>query len=159
MANYDECLRQLNRPFTSSELQDATEKCNKSSATGEDGVPMRILAMACDNTFGHMAMLPNALLNIANVPSGFKSAVATLLPNKCPNKYPKATRDKVNYRGISVTNAMSKIIEKAIETRLTLFIAQVAPFSKTQMGFRANMRAPLQVQSLLEKMLRTARIS
>ena len=151
VANYSECLRQLNRPFVASELRDATGKCNKSSATGEDGVPMRVLAMSSDNTFGHMAQLANALLNMADVPSGFKSAIVTLLPKKCPNKYPKATRDRVNYRGISVTNSMSKIIEKAIETRLTHFIAQVAPFSKTQMGFRANMWATLQVQSLLEK--------
>ena len=98
-----------------------------------------------------MAMLANVLLNMADVPSGFKSAIVTLLPKKCPNKYSKATRDRMNYRGIFVTNSMRKIIEKAIETRLTRFIAQVAPFSKTQMDFRANMWATLQVQSLLEK--------
>ena len=115
---------------------------------------MRVLAMASDNTYLHMAMLTNALLNMADVPSSFKSAMATLPPKKCPNKHPKATRDRVSYRGISVANAMSmskKIVEKATETRLTHFIAQVAPFSKTQMGFRANMWATLQVQSLMEK--------
>ena len=96
---------------------------------------MRVLAMASENTYLHMAMLANALLHMADVPSSFKSAIVTLLLKKCPYKYPKATRDRVNYRGISVTNAMSKIVEKAIETRLSHFIAQVVPFSKTQMGF------------------------
>ena len=151
VANYDEYMRQLNRLFTSKELREATIKCNKNSATGDDGVPMRVLAMASDNTYLHMTMLTNALLHMADVPSSFKSAIVTLLLKKCPYKYPKATRDRVNYRGISVTNAMSKIIEKAIETRLSHFIAQVAPFSKTQMGFRAHMWATLQVQSLMEK--------
>jgi hypothetical protein len=52
--------------------------------------------MASDSTFHHMAMLANALLYMADVPSGFKSAIVTLLPKKCPNKYPKATRARVN---------------------------------------------------------------
>ena len=148
---YDLMLTDLNAEFTTKELLVAITKCNKKSAPGEDGIPMSLFAMLNEPTIARLCLLFNSCLHAAEVPTCFKSAVVTPLPKQDPGQHPQAAARVANYRGISVTAALSKVLEKCMELRVDPFIAVTSPLSKSQMGFRPGMWTSLQIHSLIQR--------
>ena len=148
---YEACLGVLNSEFTTDEVRTAATKCNSTSSPGEDGLPMSLMLILSRDSVASIAILFNACLHAAEVPTSFKAAIVTPLPKHDPSQHPQAAKLVANYRGISVTASLSKVLEKCMEIRTEAFIAVTAPLSMTQMGFRPGMWTSLQVYSLVQR--------
>lgn len=82
------------------------------------------------------------LLNLANnsfinnsIPNEWKNAKVTMIPKK-----PNDSHNPNNYRPISLTNTIVKVVEKLIKNRLVYFLESNNLFIKNQSGFRSNKR-------------------
>ena len=79
-------------------------------------------------------MLNNSFLN-NRIPNEWKYAKITMIPKK-----PNDSHNIKNYRPISLTNTIVKILEKLIKNRLVSYLEQNNIFIKEQSGFRTKKR-------------------
>lgn len=102
------------------------------SAPGWDNIPTRFLKMANELTVPLITQLTNLCFQNGCFPDAFKKAIITPV-------YKSGCRDDVsNYRPISVLTALSKVLEKIINKRLTNYLNKINFLSKSQYGFRQN---------------------
>ena len=119
-------------PFNQSELNSAINKMNSNKAPGPDKIFPEFIK--------HLGTKAKAvLLNFYNyvwktsVPAGWKKAV--IIPVLKPGK---SANDITNYRPISLTSHLAKIMERMISTRLNWFLETHNLLSPSQAGFRRN---------------------
>jgi hypothetical protein len=72
---------------------------------------------------------------MGQVPKAFKTAKITMIDKGKPD-----LNDPNNYRPISLTNSISKIMEKLIKARLSDYLEHNNLISESQSGFRKNKR-------------------
>jgi len=121
-----------NSLFTLTELQQAINEC-KNNSPGPDGVHNKMFK--CMPISGREYLLK--VINLAWKTSFFddKWRHATIVPIPKPNKNLK---DPSNYRPISLTSCLCKLIEKMVNTRLINYLENKKFFAHTQCGFRKN---------------------
>lgn len=103
------------------------------SAPGWDNIPTNFLKSAHDEVVPIIAHLANLCFAQGIFPPALKQAIITPV-------YKGGDRDDVsNYRPISVLNAISKIIERLINTRLINFMNKHNIISECQYGFRQGL--------------------
>ena len=119
-----------NVPFVVSELRIALAHCHDSSP-GLDDVPYAFLRHMSDNAFTFLLNLYNLIWRTGVFPSSW--AVAVVLPIPKPGKdHLQAT----NYRPISLTSCICKVLEKMVNVRLMWYLESRSLLSPVQYGFR-----------------------
>ena len=119
--------------FVMVELEVALEQLKIKSAPGPDTVNNRILKNLGRNGKKFLLFLINKSFKENSIPSSWKIAKMKMIPKK-----PHDQHNINNYRPISLTNSIAKIVERVIKNRLTDFLDSNNLISKYQSGFRAN---------------------
>ena len=105
-----------NVPFTVSEMQKALSQCHDSSP-GPDDIPYAFLRHMSENAFTFLLNLYNLIWSTGDFPSSW--GVAIVLPIPKPGKdHLQAT----NYRPISLTSCLCKVLEKMVNVRLMWYL-------------------------------------
>ena len=116
--------------FSSSDLEAALSKCRDSSP-GLDEVPYAFLRHLSPASFSFLLALYNRIWCTGEFPSSW--GVAVVLPIPKPGKdHSQAT----NYRPISLTSCLCKVLEKMVNVRLMWYLERGNHLSSVQYGFR-----------------------
>lgn len=100
------------------------------SAPGWDGIQVKFLKMIRPAVVPVLTHLTNLCINQGVFPNLLKKSIVTPV-HKCGDK-----SDPNNYRPISVLPAISKIIERIINSRLSVYLEKFNILSSSQFGFR-----------------------
>jgi Exonuclease III len=114
----------------------------KNTAPGPDGIQNIIWKHFPITALTHLAKLFSASLHFGHIPQRWKEAHILMIPK--PNKNPG---DPNSYRPISLTNTISKLMEKIIVRKYNPLIQKVLPPS--QAGFRPGMEITDQLLRVL----------
>lgn len=117
---------------TSAEVLKIIDSLNSSSANGVDNISVKFLKRFSSNFTEKIADFINNSFSSGNFPECLKIARITPI-HKSSNKL-----DVNNYRPISVLPVCSKIIEKAIQYRLNMFLINNNLINSNQFGFVTN---------------------
>ena len=116
--------------FTDEIIIDAIKELSPSSAAGPDGIPSSLLINCAPELAPALRIIfENSLLH-GNVPHQFKQA-AIIPVFKSGDKTSAG-----NYRPISLTSVMSKILERIIRKQVVSFLTAHGYLNKSQHGFR-----------------------
>ncbi len=120
-------------------------KIPDSKATGDDGIPVRLLKLASHTCSIIICHIINMSIKHNVVPIEWKCAVVTLL-------YKDGDRSVAsNYRPISILPALSKILERVVYTQMYNHIDRNKILSNAQFGFRKGHSMSTCILSLLNK--------
>jgi hypothetical protein len=130
--NYEENPRYDN-PFTYQELEYALKQVRVKSAPGPDDLNNKILKNLQAHSKQFLLIILNKSFLENSIPSSWKKAKITMVPKKNNDAH-----NINNYRPISLTNCLVKLLERLIKNRLTEFLDSNKLLSDYQSGFRAN---------------------
>lgn len=120
----------INSPFTEAELDIAISLC-KNSSPGPDGIPIILVKNLPTNGRKFLLGMYNKIWTTETFPQSWR--LATIVPIAKPGK--DRTRPG-NYRPISLTCNLCKLLEKMIDRRLKWYIESNNLLSPSQSGFR-----------------------
>lgn len=119
-----------NALFSISEFETALSQCHDSSP-GHDDITYAFLRHMSDEARSYLLELYNLIWNTGDFP--FSWSVATIIP------IPKPGKDHLlatNYRPISLTSCICKVMEKMVNARLMWYLERGNYLSPVQYGFR-----------------------
>jgi hypothetical protein len=116
------------KPFTTMEVTDAIAKLNTGKAADEDGLCAEGLKLVAPEVAPVLTVLFNQMLELKCVPSGLKRGILTPIGKK-----DKSQLHPDNYRGITVTATIGKVLEHIILKRVQPH--QTQHQSQQQVGF------------------------
>ena len=117
-------------PISLRSLRSVLFSMKSSSATGSDGVSIRILKL-CFDTIGHVLLfILNACLTTCDFPASWKHSIVH------PIHKSGCTTEASNYRPISIVPAFTKIVEKVVQQQLYSYMSENNLLSPSQHGFR-----------------------
>lgn len=119
-----------NVPFSSLELRSALNQCHDSSP-GPDDIPYSFLRHIPDESLMFLLSLFNRIWYTGDYPSSWSVAVIIAIP-----KPGKDHRQATNYRPISLTSCLCKVMEKMVNGRLMWYLEKGNILSQVQYGFR-----------------------
>ena len=103
-----------------------------SSATGSDGVSIRILKLSFD-AIGHVLLfILNSCLTTCEFPASWKHSIIH------PIHKSGSPSEASNFRPISIVPAFAKLVEKVAQQQLYTYMAGNHLFSSSQHGFRSR---------------------
>ena len=117
--------------ITAEELQAATRKIKSRKAPGPDGLPPEVIKHMVNANSEYFLRIFNQMLNDNIFPDIWKITKLILLEK--PKKNPQ---DQTKYRPICLIDALAKVYENIINTRLITEIQSLGGFSEYQFGFR-----------------------
>ena len=126
----DEKLGNIN--VQSSEIRKYLKTIDVNKSTGPDDISPRILKECCSQLETPLTLLFNKSLSEAKVPTLWKRANITPLFKKGDKKQAN------NYRPISLTSVLIKLLEKIIKDKLITFLETHELLNNNQHGFRSN---------------------
>ena len=129
--NKDETY-QYNKPFSMKELTQALATV-KESSPGEDNVPYSMIKNSHLTFQKQLLDLYNKIYAEQIFPVNWK--IALIIPIPKPGKDHSIPQ---NFRPISLTSCLCKLLEKMINTRLVWYLERENLLSKTQSGFKKN---------------------
>ena len=138
-----------NQLFTPYELRKTLSGCSN-TAPGRDSIPFVFLQHLPPEGFQFLLDLYNRIWTTSALPVGWKEAV--VLPFLKPGKDPSQPE---NYRPISLTSCVCKLMEKMINGRLVWYLERNAILAETQYGFR-KMRTTTDLLITMERSIREA---
>ena len=97
----------------------AINKIKKDSTSGQDRIHNQMLKNLPEKTLVDILNLFNLSLIKGELPKAWKTACITMIPKKS-----KASSDPSNYRPISVTSCLGKLLERVIYNRLYKSVEQ-----------------------------------
>jgi hypothetical protein len=120
--------------------QDISKKIKnlrKDAASGPDGISPKLLQELKSSFLTPLALLFNMSVSRGEVPLGWKTATV------CPI-FKKGTRkDRGNYRQVSLTSVVCKLLESIIKDKITEHLIENNLIRNTQHGFcQANPAPP-----------------
>ena len=119
-----------NVQFSPLELRTALSSCQDSSP-GLDEIPYVFLRHLSDRAFTFLLELYNSVWRTGNFPTSW--SIAVVLP------FPKPGKDHLqatNYRPISLTSCICKVLEKMVNVRLMWYLESGNYLTPVQFGFR-----------------------
>jgi hypothetical protein len=131
---------------TINEIKTAIKKLNPSSAAGPSKVHNAMLKNLPDCFLTYAARLADLSFDSGTIPEAWKLARITLIP-----KGSSGASDPNNYRPISVTCALGKLIERVLQVRIYDFLENRNFFNIAQSGFRAHRRTTDNLLFLTQK--------
>ena len=121
-----------NITITQKELNQAIEN-SKSTTPGEDLVDMNMIKNSSESMKKYILDMYNHLLRNNLLPDNWRHAIVIPIPK--PGKDPSCP---VNYRPISLTSSLCKLLERIINTRLTWYLREHKIITDKQFGFQQN---------------------
>ena len=121
---------QYNLPFSRRELESALQLCKKTSP-GSDDIPYEMISHLEERSLAFLLDLYNRIYREGTVPLTWKEAIIIPIPK--PGKDPAMVG---NYRPISLTSCVCKLLEKMVNLRLIWFLETKNILSPYQFGFR-----------------------
>ena len=121
------------QPVTARRVKDLLMKMNEKKAAGHDRICSKELKVVADKIAWQIAILFNESLETGEIPSDFK--VGNIIPIFKSGKDITAPE---NYRGISLTPLVSKVLERIVFDEVSAFLSNRKLLSKFQFGFRAS---------------------
>lgn len=134
-------------PITSDEVEKIILGLKNTMSTGWDEVSIVVLKQANQIISPVLASLINQTFECGTFPSKLKLSIIKPIYKKGPCK------DILNYRPISLLSNLSKVFEKAIHIRLSVFLESSESFCKEQFGFRKNRNTELALISFVNSTL------
>jgi len=123
----------LNDPFTISELNRILLNLNFKSTPGCHDIPLLFFKYSPQNVIEYILSIVNLSWNLNDIPPLWKTSII-----KPILKQNKDVNDFKSYRPISLTNTISKIVEKLITARLTWYLGKNNLLNPDQAGFRKS---------------------
>lgn len=117
------------------------------SAPGWDNIPTKFLKMASEHVVPIITHLANLCFEQGIFPPALKCAIITPVHKSGDKNTP------CNYRPISVLTAISKIIEKLMNSRLVSYLNRNDILSSTQYGFRQGVSTEDAVATLASRIV------
>ena len=111
---------------------EAIKELSPNSAGGPDGIPTSLLINCAYEIAPDLKIILSHSLSSSLIPTSFKEA-AIILVFKSGEKYLPS-----NYRPISLTSVLSKVIEKIIRKRVLTFLSHRGYLNNTQHAFRSG---------------------
>ncbi|EFP12972.1 hypothetical protein CRE_09905 [Caenorhabditis remanei] len=119
-------------------------KCNNSP----DGIPNIILKKLCTSIALPLSLIFNQSIRSGSLPAIWKTAIVIPI-------YKKGSRsDPGNYRPISLTCSISKVMEKLVRRSLVEHLTRNKLLSVSQYGFRSRMNTELQLLTYIGLIIR-----
>ena len=125
--------RQFHTYFTITELEGALRKSKKGKAPGRDGVTQEMLSNMGPKAINALLRLYNRTWHNGATPSAWRTSVVVPILKKR-----KKACDLASYRPISVTSAISKIVERMVNGRLHYYMEDSGLLDENQAGFRRH---------------------
>ena len=122
--------KDYNCPISILELKRALSKCGNTAA-GEDGITYNMIRKSHDTTISFLLSIMNKIFLNCEYPKQWQSAIVLSFP-----KPGKPTTIEENYRPISLTSCVSKLMEKIINIRLSIVLESSKLIPDNQFGFR-----------------------
>ena len=119
-----------------------TIRKSRNTAPGPDNIPNTILKNLTLKAIIFLSQIFTASLITGHLPQRWKEAHILVFP-----KSGKKNDDVNNYRPISLTNTISKLLEKIIVNKLETILTNIIP--RTQAGFRPNTEITDQILTVL----------
>ena len=117
---------------------------NVNKAQGPDGIPPRILKELCEQLANPLSVLFNKSLEEGKIPSDWKKADVVPI-------FKKGTRaDPGNYRPVSLTCILSKVLESFVRDALVSHMMDNKLYSSCQHGFRKHRSCVTQLLEVME---------
>lgn len=140
----------LTNPF---EVRKIIKAMRPFKAPGEDGIVPKVLKKVPLKTITQIHYIYNACLKIQYFPTTWKNSHVITL--KKPGKDP--TNPK-NYRPISLTNSLSKILEHLMHRRIRNTLEANNTIIQEQFGFVRNKSTTLQLARIIDSAMRSSNI-
>ena len=137
------------KPIDQTEISNLIYNLPNKSSCGIDGYSNIFLKQIQLNLLEPLHIIFNLSISTSVFPEDMKLALVTLL-HKARERYLIT-----NYRPISLLITISKLLEKCIETRMTIFLEKNNLLMPTQFGFRRIHSTTDAVMSLTSKILKS----
>ena len=118
---------------TVEEVRDALKRLNITKASGPDHISARMLKYTANSIAPSITELFNYSIRSGKVPTEWKTSMIVPIP-----KFSKTMNDPSNYRPISLTCILCKLLEKHILTLMQEHLQESMVLSATQWGFRSD---------------------
>lgn len=122
-------------------------------APGEDKIVPKVLKKVPKKTITQIHYIYNACMRLQYFPAKWKNA--QVIPLKKPFKNPSEPK---NYRPISLTNSLSKILEHILHRRLRDNLEQNNTIIQEQFGFVKNKSTTLQLARIVDEAMKKSNI-
>ena len=121
-----------NNPFTLEEFNEALKTCHN-SAPGKDNICFDLIIHLNTKAKEYLLKFYNHLWKKKLFPKAWRHAIVIPIPK--PGKDPSSVN---NYRPISLTSCLCKLMEKMVNSRLAWYLEKHNILSTTQAGCRKN---------------------
>ena len=130
--------------FTRENVLEKLQKLDQSKSPGPDGISNRVLRELANELAQPLADLFNKSMKSGTVPDSWKRA------NVSPVYKAGDKRKPNNYRPVSLTNAMGKVMEQMVRDEITKHMTSNNLYSKHQHGFRKGKSCATQLLEVTE---------
>lgn len=127
----ENCPNRINDDITFSELLSAIRELKLNRSPGPDTITTEMLQNLPHNTLEDLLRLFNLIWKKNSYPKSWKEAIT--IPILKPNQSKTETN---SYRPITITNTLSKLLQKIVNHRLTWYLEKNHLLSNSQSGFR-----------------------
>ena len=142
-----DCNNSVGNSVCVQEIRDAILKQKKGKAAGPDGLSMEAFIFANANLHVHLSFLFNLFILHQHIPAAFmKSVIVPLVKAKGGD-----LSDLNNYRAIALSNAITKIFESVLISKVTCCNDD----DSYQFGFKAGHSTGLSTNTMKKKPLTT----
>ena len=111
---------------------------------GPDGIPSRVLLETADSIALPLSILFQQSLNSGQLPADWKSGTVVPIYKKGCKSLPE------NYRPVSLTSVVCKILESVVRDQLMDFLIETNQISPHQHGFRSKRSCSTQLLEVME---------
>ena len=140
---HDKCLDTV--IFTTEKVKKAILKLDQSKSPGPDNVHNRVLKELVDDISQPLASLFTKSMSKGEVPDSWNEANVTPIFKKGDKKKPG------NYRPVSLTSTLSKLMETIIRDEIVNYLNTNSLFVNNQYGFRKGRSCESQLLDVLEE--------
>ena len=120
-----------NFQMTEEKIKRVIENLDENAAAGPDGIPTFLVKQLKDELIEPLTVLFQASIDQSRIPDEWRLAVVTPIYK---NKGKKS--DPCNYRPVSLTNVIGKVMERVVKEQLTTYLEKNELISDAQHGFR-----------------------
>ena len=133
--NYDDSNSEYNNEINIVELNEAIKELKLQAAHGPDKFKNQILKNLRHLGKNYILALLNRSFLQNDIPLDWKIAEITMIPKKANDAH-----NPQNYRPISLTNSLVKLLERILKNRLIRYLEENNLLCYNQSGFRKNRR-------------------
>ena len=121
---------------TEERIRKLIDGLNEFSAPGPDGIPPKLVKILKDELSKPLEILFSRSIDEGSIPDDWRDAHVTAIHKK------GSRADPGNYRGVSWTSVLGKLLERIVKIDLDAYIEKNGLMAKSQHGFRSG-RSPM----------------